>query len=880
MKHITTFIFIFYSFLLFAQNQSPLVFTGKNGKLEYTKYANTGQSEVLNQIPDFSWAGYKSGGVKLPSVPVVLTVNAVEGDNRANIQQAIDQVSAMPINTDGIRGAILFKAGRYECSAPVNIQTSGIILRGEGQMPAQSGGTQFVATAAKQHTLINFIGTQSSSVSSDIMIDTIYVPQMRIGDFNNDGKKDTIDGDVWLSANLTQAARLEFENDKIMSLRIVANNGDFSSYHSKEDVNKPYLKISYKLSDSGRDSVVSVFPTDDAFVQGGEYSTDNFGSDTRLVVKNSGEGNRVTRKTYLKFSLPSLLAEIKGAELWLWCNNAGNTSVQDHYVSLVSNDNWNESTLNYNNQPISSIQNDRILTGYVPVGANTLEVENAGKYKPGDRIVVLRTPNDAWIDTLDMAQYGWTADSYEVGYERTVMAVTGNKITVDAPMVQSIETRFGGGEIYKINKDGRIDNCGIENMFISSTYANDEDENHGWIAVSLSNTENCWVKNVTAQYFGYGCVELVWANNTTVEECAMLDHKSITTGGRKYSFNIEKGSFNLFQRCYTRGGRHDYATGSRVAGPNVFVDCFSEQTNADIGPHHRYATGILFDNIKGGQTRVQNRKDMGSGHGWAGAQTMFWNIEAVNNDIKVESPFGAMNWGIGCIAPVKSGSGYWDNWGKHVVPRSLYLKQLEDRLGVEAVENITTCQQRESNIWDYLEQWKGIGKWLSDNAQLNDIKVNGVSIDDFDPQRTDYIYSLPSGTNEIPEIKYSTADSLASVIIKNASSIPGSSEIAVTAENGITKKVYSVKFTYTTGVSDISKDSFKVYPNPVTSLLCIESASSSVNSIFTLSSIDGKIMIQWRCTSKKQQIDLTRLDSGMYFLNIEGMSNAIKLFKQ
>jgi hypothetical protein len=417
-------------------------------------------------------------------------------------------------------------------------------------------------------------------------------------------------------------------------------------------------------------------------------------------------------------------------------------------------------------------------------------------------------------------------------------------------------------------------------MFISSTYANDEDENHGWIAVSLSNTENCWVKNVTAQYFGYGCVELVWANNTTVEECAMLDHKSITTGGRKYSFNIEKGSFNLFQRCYTRGGRHDYATGSRVAGPNVFVDCFSEQTNADIGPHHRYATGILFDNIKGGQTRVQNRKDMGSGHGWAGAQTMFWNIEAVNNDIKVESPFGAMNWGIGCIAPVKSGSGYWDNWGKHVVPRSLYLKQLEDRLGVEAVENITTCQQRESNIWDYLEQWKGIGKWLSDNAQLNDIKVNGVSIDDFDPQRTDYIYSLPSGTNEIPEIKYSTADSLASVIIKNASSIPGSSEIAVTAENGITKKVYSVKFTYTTGVSDISKDSFKVYPNPVTSLLCIESASSSVNSIFTLSSIDGKIMIQWRCTSKKQQIDLTRLDSGMYFLNIEGMSNAIKLFKQ
>jgi hypothetical protein len=205
---------------------------------------------------------------------------------------------------------------------------------------------------------------------------------------------------------------------------------------------------------------------------------------------------------------------------------------------------------------------------------------------------------------------------------------------------------------------------------------------------------------------------------------------------------------------------------------------------------------------------------------------------------------------------------------------------LENRLGVEAVENITTCQQRESNIWDYLEQWKGIGKWLSDNAQLNDLKVNGISIDDFDPQKTDYIYNLPSGATEIPVITYSTADSLASATVKNASSIPGSSEIAVTAENGITKKVYSLKFTKTTGVSDTSNGSFKVYPNPVSSVLYIESVSTPINNTFTISSVDGKIMFQGKCTSKKQQINLSRIDSGMYFLNIEGMSNAVKLFKQ
>jgi hypothetical protein len=523
---------------------------------------------------------------------------------------------------------------------------------------------------------------------------------MSIGDFNNDGKQDTIDGDFWLSAKVTSAAQEESDGDKILSMKIEANNGDFSSYHSKEAENKPYLKITFKMSDTQADSTIILFPSDDAFVQGGEYSADNFGMDERLVLKNNGEGNRVTRKTYLKFILPEITGEVSEAELWLWCNNAGNTSTQQHFVSLVPNDNWSESTITYNNQPVAKVSNTRILTENVPVGSKNMEIENAANYQAGDKIMILRTPNQAWIDAVDMAQYGWTASSYRIGYERTITSVDGNNITIDVPMVQSIETRFGGGEIYKINNSDLISNCGIENMWISSIYAFDEDENHGWTAVSLNYTEDCWVKNVTAQYFGYGCVGLYWANKTTVVECAMLDPKSITTGSRKYSFYVDKGSFNLFQRCYTRGGRHDYVTGSRVAGPNVFLDCLAEQTKADIGPHHRYATGILFDNIRGGQTRVQNRRDMGSGHGWAGAQTMFWNVEAVGSDIKVESPVGAMNWGIGCIAPVKNGAGYWDNWGKHVVPRSLYLKQLEERLGnrLLKISRLTSNRNRKSGI--------------------------------------------------------------------------------------------------------------------------------------------------------------------------------------
>ncbi len=261
----------------------------------------------------------------------------------------------------------------------------------------------------------------------------------------------------------------------------------------------------------------------------------------------------------------------------------------------------------------------------------------------------------------------------------------------------------------RLSVKGRLSNCGVENMLISSVYAGEEDESHGWSAIVLSQTADCWVRKVTARYFGYSCVTLSWAYFTTIEECAMLDPKSITTGSRKYSFYIDKGSFNLYQRCYTRGGRHDYVTGSRVAGPNVFVDCYATQTYADIGPHHRYATGLLFDNIRGGETRVQNRKAMGSGHGWAGAQTMFWNCQSDAGEFKVESPIGAMNWGTGCSGLLKSGAGFWESWGVRVTPRSLYYQQLQDRLGAAAVENVTLPEQRTGSIWPLLMQWAGMG---------------------------------------------------------------------------------------------------------------------------------------------------------------------------
>ena len=192
----------------------------------------------------------------------------------------------------------------------------------------------------------------------------------------------------------------------------------------------------------------------------------------------------------------------------------------------------------------------------------------------------------------------------------------------------------------------------------------------------------------------------------------MLDPKSIITGQRRYSFLMDDSCFILMQRCYADLGRHDFITDSKMGGPLVFVDGLAERTLNDIGPHHRYAEGILFDNIKGDEIHVQNRTDSGTGHGWAGTQTVFWNCEA--DSFICDAPKGAMNFAIGCVGSPEQGSfapaepfGFWESQNVPVNPRCLYYKQLEDRLGTQAMMTVTTPGQLQGTVWNALSNWAG-----------------------------------------------------------------------------------------------------------------------------------------------------------------------------
>src|SRR3954470_17572188 len=107
-----------------AADPPPAVSQAKDGKLAYVT------DQHGDRIPDFSTAGYKGGGEPIPDVPIRIVVLRRDGDSTARIQAAIDHVSSLPPDKNGIRGAVLLAPGRHEVAGGLTIAASGVVLRG------------------------------------------------------------------------------------------------------------------------------------------------------------------------------------------------------------------------------------------------------------------------------------------------------------------------------------------------------------------------------------------------------------------------------------------------------------------------------------------------------------------------------------------------------------------------------------------------------------------------------------------------------------------------------------------------------------------------------------------------------------------------------
>ncbi len=83
----------------------------------------------------------------------------------------------------------------------------------------------------------------------------------------------------------------------------------------------------------------------------------------------------------------------------------------------------------------------------------------------------------------------------------------------------------------------------------------------------------------------------------------------------------------------------------------------------------------------------------------------------------------------------------------------------------------------------------------STNANLLDLSVDGSTISGFHADSVSYNEELPFGTS-VPVVVGVPEDNDATVVVLDASSIPGTTTVTVTAEDGSTAKIYFINFTY------------------------------------------------------------------------------------
>jgi hypothetical protein len=187
----------------------------------------------------------------------------------------------------------------------------------------------------------------------------------------------------------------------------------------------------------------------------------------------------------------------------------------------------------------------------------------------------------------------------------------------------------------------------------------------------------------------------------TVLKCDVTQHVPVTSSARPCDF-CTNGSQILFDRC-TGSGDHTiyFATESRQQGPVVVLHC-RFQGDSFIQPHQRWSTGLLVDNceVPEGSIDFMNRGEMGTGHGWTIGWAVAWNNTA--RSFGMNQPPGSAIWSIGNRGeeinppfPTFDGStrppldpAIIESENKPVLPRSLYLEQLKERLGPSALKNI------------------------------------------------------------------------------------------------------------------------------------------------------------------------------------------------
>jgi hypothetical protein len=352
-----------------------------------------------------------------------------------------------------------------------------------------------------------------------------------------------------------------------------------------------------------------------------------------------------------------------------------------------------------------TIGTDATITDpYVPSGTKSFMVSSSPGFVVGDTIRIIRPVTEQWIKFMGMDQLvrdgkKQTWISGETTTERVIRKIEKNKITVDVPLTDSYDLKYldpPGVSVVKISTSGELSQIGIEDLRIVSPDQSVTITQGSHKAFTISGISDGWARNIDIVNTVNSVS--VTARRITIDKISII-HNLPTIGAAKPADFNGSGAQILFNKCSVKGDNlFFFATGAKVSGPVVLLNC-NFRGNGWIQPHQRWSTGLLVDEceVPDGGIDFMNRGEMGSGHGWAIGWAVAWNCKA--KSFLNQQPPGAANWVIGSQGEQQKRAipfdtlpllpeGIYDSHGMVVTPKSLYLAQLSERLGKQALVNI------------------------------------------------------------------------------------------------------------------------------------------------------------------------------------------------
>lgn len=350
-------------------------------------------------------------------------------------------------------------------------------------------------------------------------------------------------------------------------------------------------------------------------------------------------------------------------------DTASNTvlrSTSTNQINLIEVGNFSQ----YANDLFTSGSPVNIVDEVVPAGVTSFRVASTTGFNVGDWINVKREPTQAWFDLVTSHfsppdpsgdNYDWNTseDRYTFQHERQITRIEGDRVFVHAPLSHSIDP-LSDGTIDHYT-DRRVSNVGITQIRGDSIFnANEtgvysgrvqfDDEDHADTFIRFLHAEDSWAQNITGEHLINSTVAISGPSiHITVEDAKSVNPVSIVTGSRRYAFNMNGGQLNLMHDLEADSARHAFVNNSTFngfnRGPNVYFDGVSANTFARSGPHARYSTGTLYDNLSDDFGIEARRAFSPIEHGWRGAHTVIWNVDSP--EFQVTSPPGANNYLIG-----------------------------------------------------------------------------------------------------------------------------------------------------------------------------------------------------------------------------------------